>query len=54
MFYFKKLKSEYSFIVSMAFFKYIVGYIDQEGGQYRQFTRCEHFWTFLVKVARGE
>ena len=25
----------------------------QEGGQYGHFTRCEHFWIFWVKVARG-
>ena len=25
----------------------------KEGGQYGHFTRCEHFWIFWVKVARG-
>ena len=29
-------------------------YAEQEGGQYGHFTKCERFWTFLVKVARGE
>ena len=38
------------FVEETSFFDYKILSIYKEGGQCGQLTRCEHFWTFFLKV----